>query len=260
MDSERAGATLKIGFVTDIHEDAASLVDALLLLEKHKCECVCCLGDITGFSELLLTTVRDRNRRECIRLISENCHLTVTGNHDLHTLERVTSFRAGSLLREDWYSQSLKDRKNISKGTVWLYEDELISPPLSPEESAFLCHLPETASLHAADQHLLLSHFAYPDISGSTKVLPNTHLDVVKHLQYMQLGGFNLSFSGHGHPEGVILCSDKRMDYHGFGLIQLNETIKWVVLPPVVRSNRRSGVTIFDSDLKTLLTLELYAQ
>ena len=75
---------MKIAIITDIHEDLLSLQEAFRQIEKHQCDEIVCLGDISGYSIPYYNYLNRRNAHECLSLIRSNCKIVILGNHDIH--------------------------------------------------------------------------------------------------------------------------------------------------------------------------------
>jgi predicted phosphodiesterase len=123
---------MKLGLITDIHEQSGSLRRVLTAASGQGCEAIACLGDITGWDMDLYPTTDGRSATECIRLIRENCTWVLAGNHD----------------RDD----------------IWDDTD------LSESDHSWLASLPEHMIITPAAAPLLLSHYLYPDFTGSSMV------------------------------------------------------------------------------------------
>lgn len=62
---------MKIGIISDIHEDILSLSRALRMLEKERCDRVVSLGDIVGFDNGYYGAGRVQDAEACIRLVEK---------------------------------------------------------------------------------------------------------------------------------------------------------------------------------------------
>ncbi len=80
---------MKIAIISDIHEDYISLMQAVRLIEKKKCDEVICLGDIVGFSIPFYDYIETRNGSACVKWVKNNCKYTIAGNHDLYAVRKV---------------------------------------------------------------------------------------------------------------------------------------------------------------------------
>ena len=52
---------MKLGIISDIHEDAERLIIALKALEKLNCDRIICLGDISGYDDRFYSYKYSRN-------------------------------------------------------------------------------------------------------------------------------------------------------------------------------------------------------
>jgi len=86
---------MKIGLISDIHEDILSLEQAFRFFSSEKCDQIFCLGDIVGFALPFFKYIETRNANECINLIKKNCDETVIGNHDLFAIKKVPEHKFG---------------------------------------------------------------------------------------------------------------------------------------------------------------------
>ena len=235
-----------IGFVSDIHEDAQALRAALRALERRGCDVVCCLGDILGFS---LTFQEDAGRRDasaCVAMVRDQCVAAVAGNHDLYATRRIPRYAAGFPYGSDWYDLDENTRTRRARGLLWRYEDSDVPQQLNARDRAFIESLPEVTSLEVDGMRILLSHFRYPDLTGSlVRSLRDDHVE--RHLAFIQARGCQLGFSGHGHPEGFARAEGGRLVFDGFGSHVLHRRSQWIVGPGVARSDRASGVLAFDT-------------
>ena len=125
---------MKIGIISDIHEDISSLNNALRIIEQKQCDKLICLGDILGYDCNFYPKVKIRNASECISLIRKNCDWTVVGNHDLFAINKLPLSMNGFRYPDNWYELSIKQRKDLSLGKLWLYENEFLDEELNEND------------------------------------------------------------------------------------------------------------------------------
>jgi predicted phosphodiesterase len=248
---------MKIGFISDIHEDLLSLEKALRLLSSEKCDSIICLGDIVGFTLPFYRYIESRNAEECVRLVKENCSKVVAGNHDLYAIKKIPEYQAGFDYGVDWYNLDYEIRSKKARNRIWLYEDNEIKSTLSDGAKEFLESLKEVEFLQYDDVKLMISHFCFPDFSGSAIFFPSEIFHLEKHFSFMNENTSLVSISGHGHPEGIIMVTDQRFTTLKFGMNRLAEENQWIVIPCVARTTRATGVMILDTVLKEFRTISL---
>jgi predicted phosphodiesterase len=121
---------MKIGLLSDIHEDIISLKKGFDILFREQCDQIICLGDITGFSNPYYPFGETRDANSCIEMVRKYCTTVLSGNHDLFSAGRITTFKAGIEYPGDWFNLEINDRISLLGGKIWLYEKEII-PELS---------------------------------------------------------------------------------------------------------------------------------
>ena len=248
---------MKIGFVSDIHEDIESLRKAFTKLEKMNCDAVICLGDIVGFSFPYQRRRDGRNANACVAMLSDQCDVIVAGNHDLHAVQRVPEFTAGIHYPDNWYELDYEKRVRLSRNRLWLYDDGELPRALNTRSEEILHSLPEYSVRAFNGIRMLFSHFNYPNISGSRIDVPKNAKDVRKHFQFMADADCMLAFSGHGHPEGFVHTDRNAMTFRSFSSMQLDRTSQWIICPSVANSLRLNGILLFDTSTFQLDVLPL---
>jgi len=243
---------MKVGFVTDIHEDIFNLERALELLHNENCEEIICLGDIVGFAIPFYKNISSRDAEACVKTVIKNCSKVVIGNHDLYAIKKVPLYKAGFEYGENWFSNDYETRSRLSRNKIWLYEDSEIPCTLSENSISFLNTLNETEVVKIKNHSLFISHFCYPDFSGSSIQFPTEGSHIKNHLKFVESNNCVLSFSGHGHPEGCLIGNNERIYNPGFGNHFIVNEPQWIVAPSIARTSRKNGVLIFDSDLMQL--------
>jgi predicted phosphodiesterase len=253
---------MKLGIITDIHEDYISLRKALHFLEKE-CHEIVCLGDIVGFTTQYYHFKPDAN--ECVRLIRKNCKYSVAGNHDMFAIKRLPVQSGKFKFSENWYSLSFSERRKIAGNRVWLYENEQPAG-LSDSSIEFLTNLPESVVFEKSAFTVLLTHFLYPDISGSETLKICTHKDVDTHFRSMEAMNCNISFFGHTHTERLWMAQQRKSRFKLFqfpvSLIAFDKTIQlrtkhFFSIPAIASSDRKSGYAVFDTVNRELTVREL---
>jgi predicted phosphodiesterase len=257
---------MRLGLLTDIHEDIVNLKKSLHLLEKQKCDHIACLGDIIGFCEPYISYVQKRNGSECLKLIRENCSYIVTGNHDMNCIHRLPVYRGSFKFPGNWYDMPLDERRYISEKKVWLYEDEL-QTELNDADREFIASLPEYFVVQNTDYNILLSHFIHPDITGSETSFPKRKQEIDEHLEFLILNECSFGFCGHVHVDGILVGHESRnhvftfladpFDHMPMGRYRLKRKLQCIGVPPVVVTDRRGGVSIFDTKDLSLSVLHL---
>lgn len=246
---------MKLGFISDIHEDVHNLGKALSILDIHKCDTLICLGDIVGFTIPFYRYIETRNAEECVRLVKENCSVVVTGNHDLYAVKKIPQHKFGFNYPDNWYELDYEVRSKKARNRIWLYEDNEISCKLSEQSKNYLSSLNEIEIREYDNIKFLFSHFCYPDFSGSAIFFPREVFHLTKHFDFMKSNDCTISISGHGHPEGVITVDENKFANSGFGTQIFTEQLQWIVMPCVARTSRLNGVMILDTLLKEFKTI-----
>jgi len=255
--SHQSDGPMRTGFITDIHEDYDSLRAAFAVLEKHGCEQVICLGDIVGFTLPFQRNIHKRNAEACVAMVREQCCVVVAGNHDLYAVRKIPEYADGFHYGEDWYELDYELRERCARNRVWLYEDSELPHFLSPSAMEYVASLREYETLTVDGTTILLSHFHYPNLSGSSIRFPRSARDVREHFLFMRDHDATISFSGHGHPEGVVRGLWNSFDTHRFGeRIDVREG-GWFVCPCVANTSRANGVMVWDSRDRHLEVLAL---
>jgi len=253
---------MRIGILTDIHENSDLLVNALKTAEVSGCNELLCLGDIVGFDIRFYRYDLKRSASECVRLIKSNCKWVVAGNHDLFAAGRVPVYANGFTYPDLWFKSDPAERKKLSFGKVWSYEGDAPND-LGDEGLEFLRDLPEFIVTSEPGAGCLFSHYIYPDLTGSTTqyVERNHHLN--KLWEFMNLHDTRYSFSGHSH---TIFAGFAFKGKH-FGArsylkaihsiasdsFNLGDEQVMVLIPPLSGEKGRAGFSIFDTYNMTLI-------
>lgn len=248
---------MKIAFISDIHEDYKSLEKALKLIAEENCDHIICLGDIIGFALPFYRYIDDRDANMCIKLIKENCTIAVAGNHDLFGIRKVPDFRSGFDYGENWYEMDYDFRSKKAQKRVWMYEDNEITTKLNDNSKEYLSTLNEVQFFETGQSKIMISHFCFPDFSGSAIFFPAESFHLEKHFSYMNENSCSISFSGHGHPEGAIQVTEDKFHSLKFGNQKLLNEIQWIVVPCVARTTRANGVLILNTKEKEFKTIPL---
>lgn len=248
---------MRTGFITDIHEDYDSLRAAFTLLEKHGCGQVVCLGDIVGFTLPFQRNIHKRNAESCVAMVREQCSAVVAGNHDLYAVRRIPEHADGFHYGEDWYELDYELRERCARNKVWLYEDSELPHFLTSSAMDYLASLREFEVLNVDGTTILVSHFHYPNLTGSSIRFPRSSRDLREHFLFMREHVATLSFSGHGHPEGAVRGGRNTFDAHTFGERIAFQEEEWFVCPCVANTSRANGVLVWDGTQRYIEVLAL---
>ena len=249
---------MKIGFIADIHEDLPSLKKALNLLERKGCEELVCMGDICGYSYPYYNHKKDRDASACLKLVRKECKIIIPGNHDLHASRKTPVSNPGFDYPDDWYEKDFKVRQKLAKGKVWLYEDDELESNYTENDKDFIRSLAEFVFTEIDGKKILLSHYIYPDFTGSsTRSIPDTAL-INRHISYMDENECKLSFFGHSHVEGNwIIQKDSIKRNKSVNLGKL-KGICGIGLPCTVRGRNNPGISTYDSGTSIIESYPLY--
>lgn len=253
---------MKIGIITDIHENVETLQRALDLASLKKCDEMVCLGDITGFDRRFYKYDFARSARRCIYLIRTNCRWVTAGNHDLYPAGRLPSWSDGFEFPEGWFQMNPQERKASAAGKVWCYDGDAESD-MGEEEIDYLRSLPEYIVSSEPGVSCLFSHYFFPDLTGSTTKYAERGKHLLSHWKYMEMNEVVFSFSGHTHNHftgfayrnsGSLLRAFENLPNDIFNLGK-EKTI--IALPPLSGEKGRTGFSIFDSTDSTLSVIGL---
>lgn len=247
---------MRIGIISDIHEDGLRLQQSIRLLEKSNCDFLVCLGDIAGFDHRFYSYPVTRNLAYCLSSVKNSCRHVIVGNHDLFVLKKIPSWNNIFQFPDNWYELKLEERKEQSRGIVWNFEHDL-PVSINGELFAWLDSLEEYCIVGADDLRILFSHSLFPDPTGMLTRKPVRHRDFMPHIGILPEMGCNLGISGHLHPNGVFRVTGKKIIHGKFGLLEALPDLRQVVCPCVADGNQDNGVTILDTRQRTLEAIPL---
>lgn len=256
---------MRIGIITDIHENVHMLREALRLAADCSCDELACLGDMVGYDRRFYRFADKRSAKECLGLIRANCRWIVAGNHDLYAAGRFPSWSNGFEFPAGWFTMTALERKAASAGKVWCYEGD---DPNDLDESdvGFLRGVPEYAMFEADGTSCLFSHYIYPDFSGSTTQYIESKRQLKPHWEFMNRHKMKFSFSGHSHQLFAGFAYQKTGLL--FKAIQPNPNSSFtfgndtmlITLPPLAGDHGRTGFSVFDTRSRTLTIHTLRTQ
>jgi predicted phosphodiesterase len=248
---------MKIGIISDIHEDISSLKQAIKILKYKKCNQIICLGDLAGYSVPYYHYLRSRNANEVIKTIKKECSHIVVGNHDLYSIKKIPEFKAGIKYPENWYDLDYQTKKKFSKSKLYLYDENTLNPMLSKRNKEFLSKISEYLILNVDGLNIFISHYAYPDLVGTTKFEPSQPNHLKKHFDFIKKQNCSISISGHDHKEGMWIFTPKEVKHFTFEKVRLPDSQVWLHGPSVANGTFANGIMILDTKDKTIQAIPL---
>jgi predicted phosphodiesterase len=248
---------MKLGIITDIHEDAERLSIAISALEKLNCDEIICLGDISGFDDRFYSYRFSRNLSFCIDCIINNCKIIVPGNHDLNHLKRLPSYNGVFSFPDNWYDLSPQERKNISAGRIWLYDNDY--PINCKSEFEKLFAVSNDRYFYDTDNfRILFTHSVSPDISGLIAKKPSKHDDFTPQFLLLSENKCNIGISGHLHPNGLLRIDEKKIYNPKFAELELPEYgYMQFICPCIADGMQDNGFTVIDTKELTIESIPL---
>ena len=248
---------MKIGFISDIHEDIIRLRQAIALLEEHKCDKLICLGDSVGYSVPYYGYLKSRNAHDVLGVVRSKCDIVLAGNHDLFAAKKLPVYTAGFKYPKNWYQLSYAERMKRAEGKLYLYEHDDLPALLTEKEKTYLARLPEYLVRNFDGLKLFLSHYAYPDLIGTFTFEASEPAHVKEHFKFANKHGCHISISGHDHTEGLRTISKNGLKTYRFGKVKLEDSDLWISGPCVANGKFANGVMILDTEKMELVSIPL---
>jgi predicted phosphodiesterase len=249
---------MKLGIISDIHEDYNSLIKAINHLEKLACNEIICLGDIAGFSSHYLNYKRNRSAKKCWELVLKTCKYIIPGNHDLYAAKAIPKSNPGFDYPANWYDLSLSERENLAQGRVWLYEPTELQSDLTTNLVSVISELQESALITFGGTNIFLSHYLFPDLSGSGSILPPTQPLFSSHQSYIEtLDAECFALFGHCHSEGLLLFIDGQINLLPYGKEVSVKGGFLAGVPCLANGRNTPGYTIYNASDNTLTAIPL---
>ncbi|MCU4175785.1 metallophosphoesterase family protein [Carboxylicivirga sp. N1Y90] len=245
---------MRYAILTDIHEDIVHLKRALKKIEKLNCDEIICLGDISGFSVPHYHYFDTRDAHECLRLVRENCSIIIAGNHDLHAAQRTPSVKSSFNFPDNWYDMDYHARAEKAQGKIWLYDHDELDPLYTKNDVAFLKSLPEYHIIKTKEINIFLSHFIYPNLSGSMKIFLTEIDEFGQHKQFMKDHDCEIAFAGHFHFSGLYVANDHSIIGKRFNKKYNAQKNDCILVPPIAGSRLGKGFCIYDTETNIVQT------
>lgn len=248
---------MKLGFISDIHEDIEQLDKALKLLEKQHCDALICLGDIVGYSVRSYRHLERRDANAVCDRIRTNCAHSILGNHDCFHAGITPQHPNGFDYGKAWFKMDFPSKETYANGKVWLYEPMDLNALLSDQNKAWLAQLPEIDTISTPDFTLLLTHWAVPNLVGDRSFFGETCEDFQEHLDFIEAQDARIGISGHHHLDGAKQVTRDALKALSWGMHQLPAQTQWLTGPCVVRHINPSGVMTLDTSTRSFELIPL---
>lgn len=248
---------MKLGIISDIHEDVISLNTVLRIFEEKKCDKLLCLGDILGYDPNFYPKVKIRNASECINLIRKNCEFAVVGNHDLFAIKKLPIQTNGFSYPSNWYELNIEERRQLSLSKLWLYENEFLENELSSDETQYISSLPEYLLLEIDSIIIHLSHSIYPDLTGSNFFRLHNPWELKTHFDWLNSKNAKYSFSGHMHSKYPLMATHDSIVEMPYRTHFVQKDIIQFVAPCVANGRGKSGIIIADIKNEEIEAIEI---
>jgi putative phosphoesterase len=120
--------TTRIGLISDVHSSPVELAEALQIFAEQQVDDIICAGDIAGYYDTLLPTIR--------LLVQADCK-TIIGNHD-----------------QSWLEKNTPEHKDVDGSP----DSSSASSQDSSEIRSYLMQLPQTLELVVEGKRLFVVH------------------------------------------------------------------------------------------------------
>ena len=253
---------MKIGIISDIHEDITRLEECLGILRAKDVKQIICLGDSIGFAAPYYSYIKTRDANKVIETLKDASDVILAGNHDLFAIRKTPANIKGFDFPEDWYDLDYPTRKKLSDaaegGGVWLYENDELSPLISDGNRDYIESLPEYAIKDYGNYKILFSHYAFPDPTGSLRWEAVEPKQLAEHFAFMKQHNCLYAFSGHDHFEGIKIFSNDFVEEIPFGgKYTLPDAPAWLHIPTVSNGTFKNGFAIYDAESKEIEAIPL---
>lgn len=248
---------MKLGIISDIHEDAERLIIALKALEKLNCDRIICLGDISGYDDRFYSYKYSRNLEYCIDLIKVYCRDIIPGNHDLFHLKALPNYNTIFHFPDNWYELTLDIKKSLSKGIIWLYEKDYPIKNIKSFQDV-MSDLSDKIVFESNGLRVLFTHSIAPDISGILTKKPYKLNDFKSHFDLIKENNCSVGISGHLHPNGLLRISDKKVHNPKFGELEFSNDLHFQFIVPCIADGiQDNGYTILNTINRTIESIPL---
>jgi len=210
------------------------------------------ISPFSGFDDRFYSFRFSRNLNFCIDLIKNNCKIIIAGNHDLNHLRRLPSYNGVFSFPANWYDITAEERKFLSKGKVWLYDND---EPINcfDKFNELLAENKDKYLLEIDGINILLTHSISPDISGIIAKKPNRYDDFAQHLQLLTTENCTIGISGHLHPNGLLRIDEKKIYNPKFSELELpHKGHMQFICPCIADGMQDNGYTVLDSNNRTI--------
>lgn len=243
---------MKIGILSDIHEDGIGLREVLAAMEKRGVDEIACLGDVVGFDVCHYRHLSSRDASYCLDTVRRSCRWVVAGNHDLFAIRKLPDVNGCFAFPADWYQLDFHERKRLAGGQVWLFENQELPALLSARDRDYLAGLPLSLAVELDGVNVLFSHALFPDLSGTLTWRPQDHWDFQRHFKLLRAQGCRLGFCGHLHPDGIAVAGTGSFSFSRFRTYRVSPDLVQYVCPSTAGISGKSGFLVLDMANSTL--------
>ncbi len=164
------------GIISDLHSNIEALTAVLRRLKQEGVDRIFCLGDVVGYGP---------DPERCIDLVTQNCELTICGNHDEALMQSAQDFNPVARQVIEYNRRTLKPGvlSSKSKRSRWQF---LGSLDLAHQENDMLM-------VHGSPRDPVHEYIMKTDVV----FIPDKIRDIFKQFE-------GLCFVGHTHVPGVF--------------------------------------------------------